>query len=103
MLNTQAREEKQEQPLLNVKVEVDSWRHGHFERLNWSLMNNLDLVEIFQTILPEEKGKYKNDRVPYEIAKRRAKRFKARLQAYVLEKTDGHGEPENFDWSEWFD
>ena len=101
MLNTQAREKKQEQPLLNVKVEVDSWRHGNFERLNWSLMNNLDLVEIFQTILPEEKGKYKNDQVPYEIAKQRAKRFKARLQAYVLEKTED--QPEDFDWSEWFD
>ena len=64
-------------------------------------MNNLDLVEIFQTILPEEKGKYKNDQVPYEIAKQRAKRFKARLQAYVLEKTED--QPEDFDWSEWFD
>jgi hypothetical protein len=94
-------EDRKEKPLLNLKVEVDSWKRGYFQRLNWELMNYLDLVEVFQTILPHEKGKYRNDVVPFYVAKRRAERFKARLKAYILEKTDD--DIEDFDWSEWFD
>ena len=99
MLNE--KEERKEQPLLNLKVEVDSWKTGNFQRLNWELMNHLDLVDIFQTILPHEKGKYRNDVVPFEIAQTRAKRFKARLKAYILEKTEDDNE--DFDWSDWSD
>ena len=58
-------------PLLNLKVEVDSWRYGHHERLNWETMNHIDLEEVFRTILSEEKGKYKNDVVPFELAEKR--------------------------------
>jgi len=93
------KEERKEQPLLNLKVEVDSWRYGHHERLNWETMNHIDLEEVFRTILPEEKGKYKNDVVPFEIAEKRAKRFRARLKAYILEKTEDDNQ--DFDWSEW--
>ena len=46
-------------------------------------MNYIDLVDVFQTILPQEKGKYKHDVVPLDIAEARAKRFKARLKAYT--------------------
>ena len=93
------KEERKEQPLLNLKVEVDSWKYGHHERLNWETMNHIDLEEVFRTILPEEKGKYKNEVVPFEIAEKRAKRFKARLKAYIIEKTED--DDEDFDWSEW--
>jgi len=93
------KEERKEQPLLNLKVEVDSWRHGYHERLNWELMSFIDLEDVFRTILPEEKGKYKNDQVPYNIAGARAKRFMERLKAYIIEKTED--DDEDFDWSEW--
>ena len=93
------KEERKEQPLMNLKVEVDSWRHGPYERLNWSAMNHIDLVDVFQTILPEEKGKWKRDVVPLDIAEASAKRFKARLKQYILEKTED--DDEDFDWSDW--
>jgi len=92
-------EERKEQPLLNLKVEVDSWKTGSYQRLNWETMSFIDLEEVFRTILPEEKGKYKNDVVPCKIAEARAKRFMARLKQYILEKTEDDNE--DFDWSEW--
>ena len=93
-------EKRKEQPLLNLKVEVDSWETGNFQRLNWSAFNYIDLVDIFLTILPEEKGKWKRDVVPLDIAEKRAKIFRARLKAYILEKTED--DDEDFDWSDWF-
>ena len=93
------KEERKEQPLMNLKVEVDSWKTGRYQRLNWELMNFIDLDEVFRTILPEEKGKYKNDMVPSNIAEARAKRFMDRLKAYIIEKTED--DDEDFDWSEW--
>jgi hypothetical protein len=93
------KEERKEQPLLNLKVEVDSWKTGKFQRLNWETMNYIDIEEVFRTILPEEKGKYKNDVVPFELSEKRAKRFKARLKAYIIEKTEDDNE--DFDWSDW--
>ena len=93
-------EERKEQPLLNLKVEVDSWKTGNFQRLNWSHMTYINLVDVFHTILPHEKGKWKHDVMPFEIAEARAKRFMARLQAYILEKTEHDNE--DFDWSDWF-
>tara|TARA_Y100001949_G_scaffold169456_1_gene169415 strand:- start:633 stop:923 length:291 start_codon:yes stop_codon:yes gene_type:complete len=90
------KEERKEQPLLNLKVEVDT----HNQRLNWSAMEYIDLVDVFQTILPEEEGKWKRDVVPLDIAEARAKRFKARLKAYIIEKTEDDNE--DFDWSDWF-
>jgi hypothetical protein len=92
-------EERKEQPLLNLKVEVDSWKTGKFQRLNWETMSFIDLEVVFQTILPEEKGKYKHDVVPFDLAQKRAKRFKARLKAYIIEQTED--DDENFDWSDW--
>jgi hypothetical protein len=93
------KKERKEQPLLNLKVEVDSWKTGSYQRLNWEVMSFIDLEEVFRTILPQEKGKYKNDVVPSNIAEARAKRFMARLKQYILEKTEDDNE--DFDWSEW--
>ena len=93
------KKERKEQPLLNLKVEVDSWKTGSYQRLNWETMSFIDLEEVFRTILPQEKGKYKNDVVPSNIAEARAKRFMARLKQYILEKTEDDNE--DFDWSEW--
>ena len=93
------KKERKEQPLLNLKVEVDSWKTGSYQRLNWEAMSFIDLEEVFRTILPQEKGKYKNDVVPSNIAEARAKRFMARLKQYILEKTEDDNE--DFDWSEW--
>ena len=98
MIN-EKKEERKEQPLLNLKVEVDSWKTGRYQRLNWEAMNFIDLDEVFQTILPNEKGKYKNDMVPSHIAEARAKRFMERLKAYIIEKTED--DDEDFDWSDW--
>ena len=97
-MKAQIKEEKKERPLLNLKVEVDSWKNGNFQRLNWESMNYIDLLPVFQTILPQEKGKYKHDVVPFEIAEARAKRFKARLKAYIIEQTE---KDEDFDWYDW--
>ena len=93
------KEERKEQPLLNLKVEVDSWKTGKFQRLNWEAMNFIDLLPVFQTILPEEKGKYKHDVVPLKIAEARVIRFMARLKAYIIEQTED--DDEDFDWAEW--
>ena len=93
------KEERKEQPLMNLKVEVDSWKTGRFQRLNWEAMNFIDLLPVFQTILPEEKGKYKHDVVPLNIAEARVKRFMARLKAYIIEQTEDDNE--DFDWSDW--
>tara|TARA_R100001530_G_scaffold5221_1_gene6564 strand:+ start:339 stop:650 length:312 start_codon:yes stop_codon:yes gene_type:complete len=98
-MKAEKKEERKEQPLMNLKVEVDSWKTGSYQRLNWEAMNFIDLEEVFRTILPEEKGKYKNDVVPYGIAETRTKRFMARLKQYILEKTEDDNE--NFDWSDW--
>ena len=98
MIN-EKKEERKEQPLLNLKVEVDSWKTGRCQRLNWEAMSFIDLDEVFLTILPHEKGKYKNDMVPYNIAEARAKRFMDRLKAYIIEKTED--DDEDFDWSDW--
>ena len=59
----------------------------------------IDLLPVFQTILPEEKGKYKHDVVPLNIAEARVKRFMARLKAYIIEQTEDDNE--DFDWSDW--
>ena len=93
------KKERNEQPLLNLKVEVDSWKNGNFQRLNWESMNYIDLLPVFQTILPQEKGKYKHDVVPLKIAEARVKRFMARLKAYIIEQTEDDNQ--DFNWSEW--
>jgi len=98
MIN-EKKEERKEQPLLNLKVDVDSWKTGKFQRLNWEAMNYIDLVHVFETILPHEKGKWKHDVIPSKIAEARAKRFMDRLKAYIIEKTED--DDEDFDWSEW--
>jgi hypothetical protein len=102
MINPQhmtEKKERKEQPLMNLKIEVDSWKTGSYQRLNWGAMNFIDLVNVFQTILPEEKGKWKHDVVPFDLAEKRAKRFMDRLKAYILEETKDDNE--DFDWSDW--
>ena len=90
-----------EEPILNLKVEVDksypNITDGHKlePRMNWPSFNYIDLVEVFQTPIPN------NDKsVSLEVAEHKAKQFKKRLKAYIIEKAD-QSELENFDWSEW--
>jgi hypothetical protein len=107
MLNNKERrnnmEEKKidivEEPILNLKVEVDETigdRVPRTQRLNWQSFNYIDLVKLFQTPIPS------NDKVivSLETAERKAKQFKKRLKAYIIEKAD-ESELKNFDWSEW--
>ena len=107
MLNNKERrnnmEEKKidivEEPILNLKVEVDETigdRVPRTQRLNWKSFSYIDLVELFQTPIPS------NDKVivSLETAERKAKQFKKRLKAYIIEKAD-ESELKNFDWSEW--
>ena len=87
-----------EEPILNIKVEVDQTNGNSIprtNRLNWPSFNYIDLVEVFQTPIPN------NDKsVSLEVAEHKAKQFKKRLKAYIIEKAD-QSELENFDWSEW--
>ena len=86
-----------EEPILNLKVEVDKSYGNKFEqRMNWPSFNYIDLLELFQTQIPS------NDKVivSLETAERKAKQFKKRLKAYIIEKAD-ESELKNFDWSEW--
>tara|TARA_Y100000004_G_scaffold36057_1_gene38613 strand:+ start:50 stop:343 length:294 start_codon:yes stop_codon:yes gene_type:complete len=85
-----------EEPILNLKVEVDRSVNGNHEaRMNWPSFTLIDLVEVFQTPIPN------NDKsVSLEVAEHKAKQFKKRLKAYIIEKAD-QSELENFDWSEW--
>mgnify|MGYP003113735709 CR=1 FL=1 len=89
-----------EEPILNLKVEVDksypNITDGYrFEpRMNWPSFNYIDLVDVFMTSLPNEPT------IADDVARKRALRFKARLKAYIIEKAD-QSELKNFDWSEW--
>jgi len=85
-----------EEPILNLKVEVDRKVNGNYEaRMNWPSFTSIDLIELFQTPIPN------NDKpISLEVAEHKAKQFKKRLKAYIIEKAD-QSELENFDWSEW--
>ena len=89
-----------EEPILNLKVEVDRSVNGNHEaRMNWPSFTLIDLVDVFMTPLPNEK---QTDRLVYEhdVARKKAIAFRKRLKAYIIEKAD-QSELENFDWSEW--
>ena len=86
-----------EEPILNIKVEVDQTNGNSIprtNRLNWPSFNYIDLVDVFMTSLPNEPT------IADDVARKRALKFKARLKAYIIEKAD-QSELENFDWSEW--
>ena len=93
------KEERKEQPLLNLKVEVDSWKTGKFQRLNWEAMNYIDLVEVFQMNVWPKDTKRSEEIIPLKVAERKAHTFMAKLKAYIIEKTED--DDEDFDWSEW--
>ena len=83
-----------EEPILNLKVEVDRSVNGNHEaRMNWPSFTLIDLVEVFQTDIS-------GANIPLEVAERNALTFKRKLKAYIIEKAD-QSELENFDWSEW--
>tara|TARA_R100001594_G_C3888121_1_gene227732 strand:- start:190 stop:510 length:321 start_codon:yes stop_codon:yes gene_type:complete len=93
-----------EEPVLEINIKIDKGDKNATERLNWPSMNYIDLFDIFSTLLPEEEGKIKNavtgknlSYIPSDLALKRARRFKARLKAYIIEK---HPD-ENFDWKDW--
>ncbi len=89
-----------EQPILNLKVDVDKSYNDRFEqRMNWPSFNHIDLVDVFMTPLPHEK-QTANLVYEHKNAEKLAKLFKRRLKAYIIEKAD-ESELENFDWSEW--
>ena len=84
-----------EEPILNIKVEVDKLYGDKFEqRMNWPSMSNINLLDVFMTSLPGE------ETIADDRARIRATRFKARLKAYIIEKADP-SELKHFDWSEW--
>jgi hypothetical protein len=89
-----------EEPILNLKVEVDRSVNGNHEaRMNWPSFTLIDLVDVFMTPLPNEKQT--NTLVhEHDVAVKKAKLFKRRLKAYIIDKAD-KSELENFDWSEW--
>ena len=90
-----------EEPILNIKVEVDQTNGNSIprtNRLNWPSFNYIDLVEVFQ--MNVSKGGQKDDTIPLEVAEKNALAFKRKLKAYIIEKAD-QSELENFDWSEW--
>ena len=85
-----------EEPILNLKVEVDRSVNGNYEaRMNWPSFNYIDLVEVFQMNICDS-----NRPVSLHLAEKNALAFKRKLKAYIIEKAD-QSELENFDWSEW--
>tara|TARA_R110002020_G_scaffold7710_2_gene32072 strand:+ start:518 stop:799 length:282 start_codon:yes stop_codon:yes gene_type:complete len=84
-----------EEPILNLKIEVDKSVNGNYEaRMNWPSFTMVDLLDVFMTSLPNEPT------IADDVARKRALKFKARLKAYIIDKAD-KSELENFDWSEW--
>ena len=84
------------EPLLEINVKVDRTINGEYDtRLNWSSFNLIDVIDIFMTPTKEEYP----DQARFK-AQKKAKDFKARLKAYIIEKAD-KSELKNFDWSEW--
>ena len=87
-----------EEPLLEINVKVDKSENGKYlGRLDWSLMESIDLEDIFSTPIGDEK-------MSLEFAKRaeiKCKMFKKRLKQYILDKCDSHYQLCHFDWSEW--
>jgi len=84
-----------EEPILNLKVEVDKSYNDQYEhRMNWPSFNYIDLLDVFMTSLPNEPI------IADDVARKRALKFKARLKAYIIEKSD-QSELKHFDWSEW--
>ena len=87
-----------EEPLLEINIKVDRTINGEYDnRLNWSSFNMIDLIDIFSTTLKDE-GEYSFKH--QDKAERMAKRFRARLKAFIIENAD-KSELINFDWSEW--
>jgi hypothetical protein len=90
-----------EQPILNLKVEVDRSVNGNYEaRMNWPSFIMIDLVEVFQMNIWNKDTNLSNQIIPLKEAEKKAKQFKMKLKAYILEKAD-KSELKNFDWSEW--
>ena len=84
-----------EEPILNLKVEVDRSVNGNYEaRMNWPSFTLIDLADVFMTPLENETI------IADDVARKRALKFKARLKAYIIEKSD-QSDLKNFDWSEW--
>ena len=86
-----------EEPILNLKVEVDQTNEDSIprtNRMNWPSFNYVDLLDVFMTSLPNEPT------IADDVARKRALKFKARLKAYIIEKSD-QSELKHFDWSEW--
>ena len=87
-----------EEPILNIKVEVDQTNGDSIprtNRLNWPSFNYIDLVEVFQMNICDS-----NRPVSLHLAEKNALAFKRKLKAYIIEKA-GQSELKNFDWSEW--
>ena len=89
-----------EEPILEINIKVDQTINGEYQgRLNWGHMNSLDLVELLQT--PTELSDSPHQTiVPIELAEKRAKKIKARIKSYILEKSDPI-DVKNFSWKEW--
>jgi len=84
-----------EEPILNLKVDVDRSVNGNYEtRMNWPSFTMIDLTDVFMTPLENETI------IADDVARKRALKFKARLKAYIIEKSD-QSDLKNFDWSEW--
>ena len=84
-----------EEPILNLKVDVGRSVNGNYEaRMNWPLFTMIDLTDVFMTPLENETI------IADDVARKRALKFKARLKAYIIEKSD-QSDLKNFDWSEW--
>ena len=96
---TQTKKDKiKEEPLLEINIKVDQSKNGNYiGRLDWSLMDSIDLETIFSTPIGDEK-------MSLEFLKKaeiKSKMFKKRLKQYVLDTCNSHYELCHFDWSEW--
>ncbi len=86
-----------EEPLLEINIKVNTYNDGKYvDRLNWSSMNGINLLDIFDTPIGEEKNCAEFSR----SAERKSKMFKKRLKQYIIDKCDSV-ELKNFNWSDW--
>jgi len=86
-----------EEPLLEINIKVNTYNDGKFiDRLNWSAMNGINLLDIFDTPIGDERNCAEFSR----SAERKSEMFKKRLKQYILDKCDSV-ELKNFDWTDW--
>jgi hypothetical protein len=86
-----------EEPILEISIRLNQYNDGKFiDRLNWSSMHGIDLLDIFNTPIGDERNCAEFSR----SAERKSEMFKKRLKQYIINLMYPK-ELENIDWTDW--